>query len=119
MTKRVRLCLIKFLVVLPSTVLDLGTTVAHSLLAAVGRLKAASATPLVTVSMGVATTPATAGWTPEQLLRLAELRLVVAKKRVQPSRNRIWAARLPAGWLSEAQSAWPSHPGEPHTETAP
>lgn len=64
----------------------------------------------VTASIGVATSPTDRTWSAQHLVDFADLRLVVAKKRLKLSRDRVWAGQLPSVWHdSDARfREWPT-----------
>jgi diguanylate cyclase (GGDEF)-like protein len=64
----------------------------------------------VTVSIGVATSPPRATWGAGDHLQLADLRLVVAKKRLHRPRDRAWGGILPPAWSDTvtAFGSWPT-----------
>ncbi|ALT77541.1 GGDEF domain-containing protein [Paucibacter sp. KCTC 42545] len=69
-----------------------------------------SPTPL-TISLGVAASPAGNNWTARGLLSLADTRMTFAKKRLLPHHNHTWAGTLPSDWYARMDiqpGAWPS-----------
>jgi len=95
----------EFLVFLPRTAIAAAQVVAET----IRELFACSADAGgLTLTVGVATTPADRQWECQQLVELADLRTVVAKKRLQPGRNCTWAGDLPDGWQGARFFQWPT-----------
>jgi diguanylate cyclase (GGDEF)-like protein len=94
----------EFLVFLPGT----GIVLAQELAESIRGLFASSTRSGLTLTIGIATTPAEGQWDCHQLVGLADLRMVVAKKRLRPGRNCTWAGDLPAGWTGPHFLEWPT-----------
>ena len=70
-----------------------------------------AAQPPLTVTLGVATSPADKMWTASALLSLADARMTFAKRRLMPHHNLVWAGTLPSDWyirLDIDPGRWPS-----------
>jgi len=105
----------EFVILLPGTQLDEACERAERLRLAVYTETSAFGNQTVTVSIGVATTPKDAQWLASDLLDQADLRLVVAKKRLFKARNRIWSGALPSVWnkSQERYHSWPTTHHQP------
>ena len=69
-----------------------------------------SQSPL-TVTLGVAASPADKNWSARALLSLADARMTFAKKRLTPHHKLTWAGTLPSDWylrLDIDPQRWPS-----------
>ena len=69
------------------------------------------AAPRLTVTVGVAASPAHGPWTGADLLGLADMRMTFAKRRLTPHHNLVWAGTLPSDWharLDIDPTRWPS-----------
>jgi diguanylate cyclase (GGDEF)-like protein len=99
----------EFLVVLPSTGLSAAIEVAKHLRRVVEQdFGHSSVSYPITLTIGVATTPKNMSWISEELIALAESRMIVGKKRFSPSRNVVWAGDMPADWHKHWEAFWPS-----------
>lgn len=108
----------EFVVMLPDSNLEEARARAEELRAGVKNLHFADPDWAATVTIGVATAPAQRAWEARQLLELADLRLIVGKKRLYQPRDRVWAGQLPSGWLSsdtrlEDLQNWPATNEQP------
>ena len=100
----------EFVASLPATDIAVAAALGETLRQTVESAFAKSAEPL-TVTIGVAVSPAGSGWTATSLLSLADSRMTFAKKRLSPNRNIVWAGALPSDWyvrLSVDAATWPS-----------
>ncbi|MBV8125198.1 MAG: GGDEF domain-containing protein [Burkholderiaceae bacterium] len=97
----------EFIVLLPDVALPDAAALAETLRADVAD---ALATEQLTVTLGVASTPAHTDWSARGLLSLADARMTFAKKRLNPHHNLIWAGALPSDWylrLDIEAKLWP------------
>jgi len=97
----------EFIVLLPDTDLGAAAALADALRADVA---GALATEQLTITLGVASTPAHTDWSARGLLSLADARMTFAKKRLNPHHNLIWAGALPSDWylrLDIEAKLWP------------
>jgi len=100
----------EFVACLPATDMAAAAELGETLRQTVEAAFAKSAEPL-TVTIGVAVSPAGKDWTAGKLLSLADSRMTFAKKRLNPNRNIVWAGALPSDWyvrLSVDAATWPS-----------
>ena len=68
------------------------------------------AQPPLTVTIGVATSPADKSWTGSALLSLADARMTFAKRRLMSHHNLVWAGSLPSDWYARLDidpTRWP------------
>lgn len=102
----------EFVVVLPATDLTAAAAFAEGLRAKVEVSFANLSGPApLTVTLGVAASPAGKDWTARSLLSLADARMTFAKKRLLPHHNLVWAGTLPSDWytrLDVQPGVWPS-----------
>ncbi len=102
----------EFFVTLPGSGLAAAQTLAESLRGAVERgLSGIEAAPRLTVTLGVAASPAEGQWDDQTLLALADMRMTFAKRRLTPHHNLVWAGTLPSDWharLDIDPARWPS-----------
>ena len=100
----------EFVASLAATDIGAAAELADTLRQTVEAAFARSDAPL-TVTIGVALSPAGKDWTAGSLLSLADARMTFAKKRLNPNRNTGWAGALPSDWsvrLSVDAAVWPS-----------
>lgn len=99
----------EFLAILPNTGIIPAADMAEKLRKAIEQ-KFGGQTVLcpITSTIGVATTPRNASWTTDELIALADSRLIAGKKLLSPSRNRVWAGDLPIDWHRCWATGWPS-----------
>lgn len=95
----------EFLAILPNMGLSAAAGAAERLRRATER---APTSHPITLTIGVATTPVDTSWSSEEVLALADSRLLVGKKRLSPGRNCVWAGDLPADWHRHWGANWPS-----------
>jgi diguanylate cyclase (GGDEF)-like protein len=62
----------------------------------------------LTITVGIATSPTKVAWSAEELLSLADYRMVAIRKGQSPNRNRVWAGSLPSDWDRQWSTDWPS-----------
>ena len=65
----------------------------------------------LTITVGVAASPADKRWKGDALLSLADARMTFAKKRLTPHHNLVWGGTLPSDWYGRLDidpSRWPS-----------
>lgn len=65
----------------------------------------------LTITVGVAASPAAGSWSARTLLALADARMTFAKRRLLPHHNLVWAGTLPSDWylrLDIEPGVWPS-----------
>ena len=102
----------EFVVMLPNADLSVAMPVAESLRAAVESHFADLDGPeRLTITIGVAASPADKRWTGDALLSLADARMTFAKKRLTPHHNLVWGGTLPSDWYGRLDidpSRWPS-----------
>ncbi len=99
----------EFLAILPNTGLSAAVAAAEHLRTAIERAFGRQAVSCpITSTIGVATTPMNTSWSSEELIALADSRLIVGKKRLSPGRNRVWAGDLPGDWHRHWETNWPS-----------
>lgn len=100
----------EFVACLPGVDIAAAAALGETLRQTVEAAFAKSAEPL-TVTIGVAVSPAGRDWNAGSLLSLADSRMTFAKKRLNPNRNIVWAGALPSDWyvrLNINAAAWPS-----------
>lgn len=100
----------EFALLLPGLDLPASSALAEALRADVAQAFASLDRPL-TVTIGVAATPAGHRWQATELLALADARMTFAKRRLQPHHNLVWAGALPSDWylrLGIAADGWPA-----------
>jgi diguanylate cyclase (GGDEF)-like protein len=100
----------EFALLLPGLDLTAAAALAEQLRSAVAQAFAALERPL-TITLGVAATPAGQDWRAQELLALADARMTFAKRRLQPHHNLVWAGTLPSDWyqrLAIAPASWPA-----------
>lgn len=102
----------EFVIILPATDLQAAASFAEELRA---RVEAAfahgDADSRLTITLGVAASPAGKSWSTRSLLSLADARMTFAKKRLNPHHNLVWAGALPSNWyqrLDVDAATWPS-----------
>jgi len=69
------------------------------------------ASPPLSVTVGVAASPAQGSWTGQALLALADMRMTFAKRRLVPHHNLVWAGTLPSDWYARLDidpARWPA-----------
>ncbi len=102
----------EFLLLLPATDLASAAALAETLRAAAeSALKRSDENQPLTITAGVAASPAGKDWSARGLLTLADARMSFAKKRLLPHHNLVWAGTLPSDWhhrLDIAPGVWPS-----------
>lgn len=102
----------EFVVMLSGADLSVAMPVAESLRAAVETHFADLDGPeRLTITIGVAASPADKRWTGDALLSLADARMTFAKKRLTPHHNLVWGGTLPSDWYGRLDidpSRWPS-----------
>jgi len=102
----------EFVVMLPDADLAVAIPAAESLRAAVEAHFADLDGPeRLTITIGVAASPADKRWTGDALLSLADARMTFAKKRLTPHHNLVWGGTLPSDWYGRLDidpSRWPS-----------
>jgi diguanylate cyclase (GGDEF)-like protein len=105
----------EFAVILPNTDLNLAHDMAERIRVAISTIEQSPNCHKTTVSIGVATSIPHLRWNANDHLRLADLRLAVAKKRLNQPKDRVWSGRLPSGWQDSLGSLrwWPSSPDVP------
>ena len=100
----------EFVASLQATDIEAAAALAEALRQTVESAFAKRAEPL-TVTIGVALSPAGKSWSAQSLLSLADSRMTFAKKRLNPNRNIVWAGALPSDWylrLKIDAAIWPS-----------
>jgi diguanylate cyclase (GGDEF)-like protein len=102
----------EFFAILPGADIAAAQAQAEALREAVaqGLAGIASQAPL-TVTIGVAASPADKNWSARALLSLADARMTFAKKRLTPHHNLCWAGTLPSDWYTRLDidpRRWPS-----------
>lgn len=102
----------EFFVVLPQADITAAQTLGESLRQAVADgLSGVKAQPPLTVTVGVAASPAQGHWTGAELLALADMRMTFAKRRLTPHHNLVWAGTLPSDWHARLEidpARWPA-----------
>ena len=102
----------EFFVMLADNDLAAAQTLAEQVRAAVEQgLSDTPAAPRLTVTVGVAASPAEGPWSGSDLLALADMRMTFAKRRLTPHHNLVWAGTLPSDWharLDIDPARWPS-----------
>jgi len=99
----------EFLAILPNIGLSAAAAAAEHLRSAIERaFRRQPESCQITLTIGVATTPINTSWSSEELIALADSRLIVGKKRLSPGRNRVWAGDLPSDWHRHWDANWPS-----------
>ena len=102
----------EFFVLLPGSDLAGAQALAEELRAAVEKgLAAIETAPRLTITLGVAASPADESWDHQTLLALADMRMTFAKRRLTPHHNLVWAGTLPSDWnarLDIDPARWPS-----------
>lgn len=102
----------EFVVLLPGHDVVAASAAAEQLRAAVEAAFAGIEGPArLTVTLGVAASPAGKDWNARSLLSLADARMTFAKKRLLPHHNLVWAGTLPSDWylrLDVQAGVWPS-----------
>ena len=102
----------EFVVMLPGADLSVAMPAAEGLRAAVEAHFADLDGPeRLTVTIGVAASPADKRWTGDALLSLADARMTFAKKRLTPHHNLVWGGTLPSDWYGRLDidpARWPS-----------
>jgi|GEM_PF-883364 len=102
----------EFVVLLPGHDVLAASAVAEQLRAAVEAAFAGTEGPArLTITLGVAASPAGKDWSARSLLSLADARMTFAKKRLLPHHNLVWAGTLPSDWytrLDVQAGVWPS-----------
>lgn len=100
----------EFALLLPATELAAAAALAEALRLAVAAAFAGLNGPL-TITAGVAASPASGSWSASVLLALADARMTFAKRRLLPHHNLVWAGTLPSDWylrLDIEPGVWPS-----------
>jgi diguanylate cyclase (GGDEF)-like protein len=102
----------EFFVVLPEADITAAQSLGENLRQAVADgLAGVNARPPLTVTVGVAASPAEGGWSGAELLALADMRMTFAKRRLTPHHNLCWAGSLPSDWYTRLDidpRRWPS-----------
>ena len=102
----------EFFVLLPGSDLAAAQALAETVRGAVEQgLSAVEAAPRLTITLGVAASPADDHWGSASLLALADMRMTFAKRRLTPHHNLVWAGTLPSDWnarLDIDPARWPS-----------
>ncbi|MEJ6000203.1 GGDEF domain-containing protein [Paucibacter soli] len=102
----------EFVLLLPGHDVVAASAVAEQLRATVEATFAATESPArLTITLGVAASPAGKDWSARSLLSLADARMTFAKKRLLPHHNLVWAGTLPSDWytrLDVQAGVWPS-----------
>ena len=105
----------EFLMILPNQPLEVAYSAAEAVRQAVQDFSFTPPDLRLTISAGVACSPAHSNWTATELLSLANMRLCVSKKRLVHSRNTVWAGRLPRDWAATRDEFqdWPTFDDTP------
>ena len=102
----------EFFVVLPEADIAAAQVLGDELRQAVADgLAGANAQPPLTVTVGIAASPAEGHWSGAELLALADMRMTFAKRRLTPHHNLCWAGSLPSDWYTRLDidpRRWPS-----------
>lgn len=102
----------EFVVLLPGADMAAAIPVADALRAAVEAHFADLDGPeRLTITIGVAASPADKRWNGDALLSLADARTTFAKKRLTPHHNLVWGGTLPSDWYGRLDidpARWPS-----------
>ena len=102
----------EFFAVLPGADIAAAQAQGESLREAVAAgLSSVASQPPLTITVGVAASPADRNWNARALLSLADARMTFAKKRLTPHHNLCWAGTLPSDWYTRLDidpQRWPS-----------
>ena len=102
----------EFVVLLPGTDLAAAIPLADGLRTSVeAHFSDLDGPERLTITIGVAASPADKRWTGDALLSLADARMTFAKKRLTPHHNLVWAGTLPSDWYGRLDidpARWPS-----------
>ncbi|MDY0746855.1 GGDEF domain-containing protein [Paucibacter sp. R3-3] len=102
----------EFFVMLAGHELASAQALAEQVRAAIAQgLASFDASPPLSVTVGVAASPAQGAWSGQALLALADMRMTFAKRRLVPHHNLVWAGTLPSDWYARLDidpARWPA-----------